>query len=110
MAISEAEKNANVSKILMGQKMMEKDRARQKQEIQNQMNMAHAWKEPGRCCFLSVKTTNFFFPSYVYFTRFHESESIILLSLFQGHDRRWSKQVEAYSPVSWAEIYRSHNW
>jgi hypothetical protein len=42
MAISEAEKNANVSKILMGQKMMEKDRARQKQEIQNQMNMAHA--------------------------------------------------------------------
>uniref|UniRef100_A0A2K1ZEJ8 Band 7 domain-containing protein n=1 Tax=Populus trichocarpa TaxID=3694 RepID=A0A2K1ZEJ8_POPTR len=41
MAISEAEKNANVSKILMEQNMMEKDSARQKQEIQNQMNMAH---------------------------------------------------------------------
>lgn len=41
MAVSEAEKNANVGKILMEQKMMEKDSARQKQEIENQMNNAH---------------------------------------------------------------------
>nr|TKS02958.1 hypothetical protein D5086_0000157490 [Populus alba] len=41
MAVSEAEKNANVGKILMEQKMMEKDSARQKQEIENQMNKAH---------------------------------------------------------------------
>ncbi|KAK4771785.1 hypothetical protein SAY86_013560 [Trapa natans] len=37
MAISEAEKNANVSKILMGQKLMEKDGSRRQQEIENQM-------------------------------------------------------------------------
>ncbi|KAJ8760397.1 hypothetical protein K2173_015064 [Erythroxylum novogranatense] len=41
MAISEAEKNANVSKILMEQKLMEKDSARRQQEIENQMYMAH---------------------------------------------------------------------
>lgn len=35
MAISEAEKNANVSKILMEQKLMEKDSARRQQEIEN---------------------------------------------------------------------------
>ncbi|XP_021657664.2 uncharacterized protein LOC110647927 [Hevea brasiliensis] len=40
MAISEAEKNANVSKILMEQKLMEKDSARRQQEIENQMYMA----------------------------------------------------------------------
>lgn len=37
MAISEAEKNANVSKILMEQKLMEKDSARKQEEIDNQM-------------------------------------------------------------------------
>ncbi|KAF5752054.1 hypothetical protein HS088_TW02G01074 [Tripterygium wilfordii] len=37
MAISEAEKNAYVSKILMEQKLMEKDSARRQQEIENQM-------------------------------------------------------------------------
>ncbi|KAJ6318052.1 hypothetical protein OIU76_013571 [Salix suchowensis] len=41
IAISEAEKNAKVSKILMEQKLMEKDSARQQQEIGNQMYMAH---------------------------------------------------------------------
>ncbi|EEF50755.1 SPFH domain-containing protein 2 precursor, putative [Ricinus communis] len=41
MAISEAEKNANVSKILMEQKLMEKDSARREQEIENQMYMSH---------------------------------------------------------------------
>uniref|UniRef100_A0A6N2NI64 Band 7 domain-containing protein n=1 Tax=Salix viminalis TaxID=40686 RepID=A0A6N2NI64_SALVM len=41
MAISEAEKNANVSKILMEQKLMEKDSARRQEEIENQMYMAH---------------------------------------------------------------------
>ncbi|XP_050238945.1 uncharacterized protein LOC130014534 isoform X2 [Mercurialis annua] len=41
MAISEAEKNANVSKILMEQKLMEKDSSRRQQEIENQMYMAH---------------------------------------------------------------------
>ncbi|KAJ7943349.1 erlin-2-B [Quillaja saponaria] len=40
MAISEAEKNANVSKILMEQKLMEKDSARRQQEIENQMYLA----------------------------------------------------------------------
>ncbi|KAG2702499.1 hypothetical protein I3843_06G086400 [Carya illinoinensis] len=40
MAISEAEKNANVSKIVMEQKLMEKDSARRQQEIDNQMYMA----------------------------------------------------------------------
>lgn len=40
MAISEAEKNANVSKILMEQKLMEKDSSRRQQEIENQMYMA----------------------------------------------------------------------
>ncbi|XP_056165859.1 uncharacterized protein LOC115666808 [Syzygium oleosum] len=40
MAISEAEKNANVSKIVMEQKLMEKDSARRQQEIENQMYLA----------------------------------------------------------------------
>lgn len=40
MAISEAEKNANVSKILMEQKLMEKDSARMQEEIDNQMYLA----------------------------------------------------------------------
>ena len=40
MAISEAEKIANVSKILMEQKLMEKDSARKQQEIENQIYMA----------------------------------------------------------------------
>ena len=39
-AISEAENSANVGKILMEQKLMEKDRARKQQEIENQMYMA----------------------------------------------------------------------
>ncbi|KAL0003711.1 hypothetical protein SO802_011272, partial [Lithocarpus litseifolius] len=39
-AISEAEKSANVSKILMEQKLREKDSARKLQEIENQMYMA----------------------------------------------------------------------
>ena len=37
MAISEAEKNAGVSKILMEQKLLEKENARRQQEIDNQM-------------------------------------------------------------------------
>lgn len=37
MAISEAEKNANVSKILMEQKLTEKDSARREADIENQM-------------------------------------------------------------------------
>ncbi|KAM3754710.1 hypothetical protein ACB098_03G186500 [Castanea mollissima] len=40
LAISEAEKIANVSKILMEQKLMEKDSARKQQEIENQIYMA----------------------------------------------------------------------
>ncbi len=40
MAISEAEKLANVSKILMEQKLMEKDSARKQEEIENHMYMA----------------------------------------------------------------------
>ncbi|KAK3442920.1 hypothetical protein EUGRSUZ_B03154 [Eucalyptus grandis] len=40
MAISEAEKNANVSRILMDQKLMEKDSARRQQEIDNHMYLA----------------------------------------------------------------------
>lgn len=40
MAISEAEKNANVSKILMEQKLMEKDSSRRQEEIDNQMYLA----------------------------------------------------------------------
>lgn len=40
MAISEAEKNAKVSKILMEQKLMEKDSSRREQEIENQMYLA----------------------------------------------------------------------
>ncbi|XP_030956677.1 erlin-1-like isoform X2 [Quercus lobata] len=42
-AISEAEKIANVSKILMEQQLMEKDSARKQQEIENQIYMA--WKK-----------------------------------------------------------------
>lgn len=41
MAISEAEKNANVSKILMEQKLTEKDSSRKQQEIENQMYLAY---------------------------------------------------------------------
>ncbi|KAJ1385661.1 Erlin-2 [Sesbania bispinosa] len=37
MAISEAEKNANVSKILMEHKLLEKDSARRQEEIENEM-------------------------------------------------------------------------
>lgn len=40
MAISEAEKNSNVSRILMEQKLMEKDSARKQEEIDNQMYLA----------------------------------------------------------------------
>ncbi|KAL5553639.1 hypothetical protein UlMin_041040 [Ulmus minor] len=40
MAISEAEKNAGVSKILMEQKLMEKESARRQEEIENQMYLA----------------------------------------------------------------------
>jgi regulator of protease activity HflC (stomatin/prohibitin superfamily) len=40
MAISEAEKNSNVSRILMEQKLMEKDSARMQEEIDNSMYMA----------------------------------------------------------------------
>ncbi|PRQ40659.1 putative Band 7 domain-containing protein [Rosa chinensis] len=40
MAISEAEKNSNVSKILMEQKLMEKDSSRRQQEIENDMYLA----------------------------------------------------------------------
>ncbi|KAK7848954.1 erlin-2-b [Quercus suber] len=40
MAIIEAEKVANVSKILMEQKLMEKDSVRKQQEIENQIYMA----------------------------------------------------------------------
>lgn len=40
IAISEAEKNSNVSKIIMEQKLMEKESARRQQEIDNEMNVA----------------------------------------------------------------------
>ncbi|GLT72623.1 hypothetical protein SLA2020_445410 [Shorea laevis] len=40
MAISEAEKNANVSKIIMEQKLTEKESTRQQQQIENQIYMA----------------------------------------------------------------------
>ena len=40
MTISEAEKVANVSKILMEQKLMEKDSVRKQQEIENHIYMA----------------------------------------------------------------------
>ncbi|KAG8475621.1 hypothetical protein CXB51_032637 [Gossypium anomalum] len=40
MAVSEAEKTANVSKILMEQKLMEKESSRRQQEIENQMYIA----------------------------------------------------------------------
>ena len=40
MAISEAEKTATVSKILMEQKLTEKESARRQQEIENHMYMA----------------------------------------------------------------------
>lgn len=40
IAFSEAEKNAGVSKILMEQKLTEKESARQQQEIENQMYIA----------------------------------------------------------------------
>lgn len=40
IALSEAEKNAQVSKILMEQKLMERDSAKRQQEIENQMYVA----------------------------------------------------------------------
>uniref|UniRef100_A0A803QQ12 Band 7 domain-containing protein n=1 Tax=Cannabis sativa TaxID=3483 RepID=A0A803QQ12_CANSA len=40
LAISEAEKNAGVSKILMDQKLMEKESAKKQDEIENQMYLA----------------------------------------------------------------------
>ncbi|GMH15283.1 hypothetical protein Nepgr_017124 [Nepenthes gracilis] len=40
MAISEAEKNANVSKIMMEQKLMEKDSARRQEQIENEIFLA----------------------------------------------------------------------
>ncbi|KAK9120913.1 hypothetical protein Syun_018530 [Stephania yunnanensis] len=40
IALAEAEKNSQVSKILMEQKLMEKDSARKQQEIENQMYLA----------------------------------------------------------------------
>ncbi|KAF8399589.1 hypothetical protein HHK36_015457 [Tetracentron sinense] len=39
MAVTEAEKNAQVSRIVMEQKLMEKDSAKMQQEIENQMYM-----------------------------------------------------------------------
>lgn len=41
VAISEAEKNAHVSKIQMEQKLMEKESARKQEEIANAIYMAH---------------------------------------------------------------------
>ncbi|KAL6012002.1 hypothetical protein ACLOJK_002472 [Asimina triloba] len=41
IALTEAEKNALVSKILMEQKLMEKNSAKRQQEIENEMYMAH---------------------------------------------------------------------
>lgn len=40
IALSEAEKNAQVSKILMEQKLMERDSAKRQEEIENQMYVA----------------------------------------------------------------------
>lgn len=40
MAITEAEKNAHVSKIIMEQRLMEKDSSRRQEEIENQMFLA----------------------------------------------------------------------
>lgn len=40
IALSEAEKNALVSKILMDQKLMEKDSSKKQEEIENQMYLA----------------------------------------------------------------------
>ncbi|KAF6169261.1 hypothetical protein GIB67_013691 [Kingdonia uniflora] len=40
IALAEAEKNAQVSKILMAQKLMEKDSSKRQQEIENHMYMA----------------------------------------------------------------------
>lgn len=40
MAITEAEKNAHVSKIIMEQRLMEKDSSRRQEEIENQMYLA----------------------------------------------------------------------
>lgn len=40
IAISEAEKNSFVSKIIMEQKLMEKESARRQQQIDNEMNVA----------------------------------------------------------------------
>ena len=40
IALSEAEKNAQVSKILMEQKLMEKDSAKKQEQIENEMYLA----------------------------------------------------------------------
>ncbi|KAG2540052.1 erlin-2-B-like [Panicum virgatum] len=40
IALSEAEKNAQVSKILMGQKLMEKDSSKRQEQIDNEMYLA----------------------------------------------------------------------
>lgn len=40
IALTEAEKNALVSKILMEQKLMEKESARKQEEIENEMYLA----------------------------------------------------------------------
>lgn len=40
IAITEAEKNAHVSKIIMQQKLMEKDSSRKEEEISNAMYLA----------------------------------------------------------------------
>lgn len=53
MAISEAEKNANVSKILMEQKLLEKDSSRRQEEIENAMYLARE-KSPADADFYRV--------------------------------------------------------
>lgn len=104
MAITEAEKNAQVSKILMQQKLMEKDSSRMQEEIENQMYMARE---------KSLADASFYrWKSSLYFSSLL---SIIIIcnhevSLHpQADERSRSKQVEAYSSVLGAQIHWSHS-
>lgn len=111
MAISEAEKNANVSKILMEQKLMEKDSARKQEEIDNQMYLA---RQRG------LADADFYryddhFPFIGLINRMRWWKRFIVffcptVCYLQRTERSRGKQADAYSWISWTEVYWGHSW
>ena len=110
IAISEAQKNAQVSMIQMEQKLMEKDSARKQEEISNEMYKAREKSLADASFYRSFELP---YPSYACF---HGPFSSVFLTIYlcgvikevsflQIIKRSRSKQVEAHSPIFGAQIH-----